>query len=633
MIKKKQITEFMFSTVGLAAMFLILVAVYLIAGAVKTRVDLTQEKLYTLSDGTKAILQKLDTPVEIRFYCSQSTMPVELKPHAQWVEDLLNEYRKAAKGKIEIRKFDPQPDSDAEDSANLDGIDGQMINTGDKVYLGIAVSCADAKATIPFLSPSRERLLEYDISRAISRVITPEKPVIGVMSALPVFGDFNPAMMQMGRAQRSNPWIFINELKRDYTVKEVEMTTDKIDDDIKVLLVVYPRDISDKAQFAIDQFVLRGGKLIAFLDPLSFVDSQRNASNPMQGAMSSGASLDKLLKAWGITFNQEKVLADMNYVSRLNRGGRAEEAPAVLSLTQDAVNTNDVVTSQIDSLLLPFAGVFSGTPADGLTETVLLKSSTDSELVEKILAQFSGESLAKDFTPSGKEQAIAIRLTGKFKTAFPDGKPKDTADNKDKGTDTKEAASEPALKVSAGSGVVVLMGDSDFLFDQVCAQVQNFFGQQIVIPQNGNLNLVENLVDQMAGDSNLIAVRSRATMNRPFTVVKKMQAQAEERYRTTIKDLEKRLSDTQQKMNELQSQKEGNQRFILSPEQQDAIKRFRQDEVNVNKELKEVRKKLRRDIDSLETRLEWINIAGMPFLVTISGVVLALFKRKRTAAK
>jgi ABC-type uncharacterized transport system involved in gliding motility auxiliary subunit len=635
MNKKSSFRTYLFSGAGVVIMFLILVAVYVISGAVKHRFDLTSDRLFTLSDGTRKILKKLDTPVQIRFYCTQgsSTMPVFLKTYAQRVEDLLEEYRKAANGNIEIKKLDPQPDSDAEDSANLDGIEGQMASSGEKIYLGIAINCLDQKVSVPFLTPDRERQLEYDVSRAISQVTTTQKPVVGVMSALQVFGAFDPMAMQMGRPNRQDPWVFVGELKRDYTVKQVEMTAEKIDDDIQVLVVVYPKDITDKTQYAIDQFVLRGGKLVAFLDPLSLVDSRSAASNPMQRNMGSGATMDKLLKAWGVEMNKEKVVADMNYAARINRGGQPEVAPAVLALTQEAVDTNDVVTSQIDNLVLPFPGGFTGTPAEGLKKTVLISTTQSGQLVEKMMAEFSGEQLSKEFAATGKAYALALRLTGKFKTAFPEGQPKDVAADPKAAADKKETPSQASLKESKGEGAVVLVADADMLYDQFCVQVQSFFGQKMVTPINANLNFLQNVVDQMGGDQNLIGVRSRASMSRPFTVVKRMQTEAEEKYRATIKDLEKNLADTQQKLNEMQSKKEGGQRFILSPEQQNAIQQFRQDEAKVKKNLKDVRKNLRRDIDSLETRLEWINIAGMPFLVTLSGIGLALIKRKKTAAK
>jgi ABC-type uncharacterized transport system involved in gliding motility auxiliary subunit len=643
MTQKKQLETFLFSTAGVAVMFLIVVAVYVIAGAFKTRFDLTQEKLYTLSPGTKAILNKLDTPVEIRFYCTQDAkeMPVQLKTYAERIEDLLNEYKKNSHGKIQLKKLDPKPDSDAEDSANLDGVEGVTLGGlgADKIYLGAAINQLDSKVAIPFFAPERERLLEYDVSRAISRVTTPAKPVIGVMSALPIFGEMNPMMMRMGQMQRQDPWVFIGELKRDFEVKQVEMTADQIPSDVKVLVVVHPKGITDKAQFAIDQFVLRGGKLVAFLDPFSIVDSRNSASmgmNQLQAAQMPGSTMDKLLKAWGLSFDNSKVVADMNYVSRINRGARGEAAPAVLSLTQDALDRDDVVTSEIDNALIPYAGVFTGTPAEGLKETVLMKTSKESQLIDRFMAEFAGEQSGKDFVASGKEQALAVRLTGKFKTAFPDGKPKDTAENKDdKKDDTKKepASTETPLKASTTDGVVILVGDSDLLWDQVAVQITDFLGQRIIQPRNGNLNLVQNMVEQLAGDSNLIAVRSRATMNRPFLLVRKMQAQAEERWRNKLKDLDKSLSDTQTRLSELQKSKESGQRFILTPEQQAEIKNFQKKQAEVKKELKVVRRNLRQDTDSLENRLKWINIAGMPLLVTISGLSLALIKKKKTAAK
>src|SRR5215204_5136672 len=269
-MKKKGLETWLYSSLGVAAMFIIIIVINAIAAQVKQRVDLTAERAYTLSPGTRAILSKLDTPVQIRFYCTRedNQMPVFLKTYAQRVEDLLGEYRQASKGQIEIQKLDPVPDSDAEDSAKLDGVEGQMRQLGgEPFYLGLSVSMLDQKETLPFLSPERERLLEYDISRAISRVMTADKPVVGVMSPLPYAGQqMNPAMMRMGQ-RGAQPWVLFSELKSDFNVKEIEMTAEKIPDEVKVLVVIHPKAISEGAQYAIDQFVLRGGKLLAFLDP------------------------------------------------------------------------------------------------------------------------------------------------------------------------------------------------------------------------------------------------------------------------------------------------------------------------------------------------------------------------------
>jgi len=324
-MKKKQIETLLYSVAGVAAMLLIVLIVNFIFGAFKQRLDLTNERLYTLSDGTKKILKNLDKGVEIRFYFSQGEkeMDAGLKSYAQHVEDLLAEYKKAAGGKIKVKKLDPKPDTDAEDSAHLDGIEGQMLPTGDSLYFGLAISYLDQKVALPVLPPNRERLLEYDISRALSKVANPVKPVVGVMTPLPMFGmPNNPMMARMGQ-QPQDPWVVISELQNDFTLRQVPMTADKIDDDIKVLVVVHPKEITDTAQYAIDQFVLRGGKLIAFLDGLAIMDHSSQQQNPMMPAMGTGSSLDKLLKAWGITFDTSKVVADINFTSRfMNRNNQ-----------------------------------------------------------------------------------------------------------------------------------------------------------------------------------------------------------------------------------------------------------------------------------------------------------------------
>src|SRR6266496_3467185 len=275
-MKKKQLETILYSTVGVAAMFVLLAGFNVVTAAFKQRIDLTKEKAYTLSPGTRSILKKIDTPIKIRLYCSQpenaTPETVYLRNYAQEVEDLLDEFKQYAGGKVSITKYNPAPDSDAEDSARLDGVEGQMISAeGEPFYLGVAVSLLDETVALPFLSPARERMLEYDVARAVSQVLTPQKPVVGVMSALPVFGEFNPMMARMGQ-RGQEPWILITELKRDFAVKEVSVGVDKIDDDVKVLVVIYPREISEAAQYAIDQFVLRGGKAVVFLDPLSIAD-------------------------------------------------------------------------------------------------------------------------------------------------------------------------------------------------------------------------------------------------------------------------------------------------------------------------------------------------------------------------
>ena len=623
-MKSKPLETLLYSAVGVAAMAIIVIAGNIVTSAFKQRIDLTKEQAYTLSPGTRAILKKLDTTVKVRLYVTQgdasSPETVFLRGYARKIEDLLAEYRQAANGKLVVEKLDPQPDSDAEDSARLDGVEGEMLQNGEKFYLGLSVSIIDSKQAIPFLAPNRERQLEYDLSRAITRVVSPDKPVVGIMSPMPVFGaPSNPMMARMGQ-QGSQPWALVTELKNDFSVKSVPLDSEKIDDDVKVLIVIHPRDIQEKAQYAIDQFVLRGGKLIAYLDPLPLIDSKEQ--NQMFGSIpNSGSNLEKLMKSWGFALDTSKVVADLNYKMQLGgRNGQPQEAPAFLSVTADGINGDDIVTSQIDNIWLPFAGAITGTPVAGLTMTPLIKSTKQSQLVDGFMANLSGENVIKEFKPSLTEYILGMRLKGKFKTAFPGGKPGET--------------NAPAgLKESAQENNVIVFADADMLFDNFAMrQVQSPFGN-MAMAMNGNLNMAQNAVEQLAGDNNLIGVRSRAVQNRPFTVVKKMQAEAESNYRSKIKDMEESLAETQRQLSELQQKKEKGQRFILSPEQQAALETFRKKESDVKIKLKEERKQLRHDIDALETRLKWFNIAAMPLLVSLSGIGLAMFKRKKTAAR
>ena len=622
----KKYEAFLYSAGGLVAIFAILVLLNFVLGAVPARLDFTQGRLYTLSEGTRAVLKKLDAPVKIRLYFSQSdaAVPLPIKAYGRHVEDLLSEFRQAGGGKVVVEKLDPQPDSEAEDSATLEGVEAQVTPAGDKFYLGLSVSYADQKLALPALSPERERLLEYDLTRAIARATSPGKPVVGVMSALPVFGA-PPSPMTGGQPLEQQ--VFVCELRRDSTVKRVSLNAEKIDDDVKVLVVIHPRGIGDAAQYAIDQFVLRGGKLIAFLDPSAYFDPMAQ----MGGGGGSSSTLDKLLKAWGVGFDADKVVMDMRYIT----GAGPRALPTLLSLNDNAFDQDDVATSRLGSALLPFAGVFTGKPAEGLKESVLMKTSAYSQLVDASGAITQGEAAIRDFQPSNTEYPLAVRLTGRFKTAFPDGKPRadEKGDKKAAAKPAVEAKPEPdQLKASAGETAVVLVADSDFVNDGAAVQVQELFGQRIVIQRNGNLAFAQALVDQFAGDPALVQLRSRASASRPFTVIRDMEARAQQAYLGKIKGLEDSLNQTQEKLAALQRARAPGSGAILSPEQQAELENFRTKAAETRRELKEVRKDLRADSEALETWTKVFNIAAMPVLVALAGILLALWRRRRTVA-
>jgi gliding motility-associatede transport system auxiliary component len=620
----KKHENLLYSTGGLVAAFMILVLANFVVGAMRAHLDLTQGKLYTLSEGTRTILGKLEAPVKIRLYFSQSDVPLPIKAYGRRVEDMLAEFRQAGRGKVLVEKLDPEPDSEAEDSAALEGVEAQVAPSGDKFYLGASVSYADQKIALPALALDREPLLEYDLTRAIARATTTTKPVVGVMSALPVFG-MPPSQFTGG--QPMEPQVFIGELRRDYTVKRVSLDADRIDGDIKVLVVIHPRGIGDKAQYALDQFVLRGGKLIAFLDPHAYFDQMGGMAAGMGGG-GTPSSLDKLLKAWGLGFDTGKVVLDMRYLT----GAGTRTLPTLLSLNDTAFAANDIATARLGSLLMPFAGAFTGKPPAGLNETVLIKSSSYSQLVDSFAATAQGEAAVRAFKPSGTRYSLALRLTGRFKTAFPEGRPEDKGG-------AKAAAAKPAsdaktevpqLKESAVDNAVVLVGDSDFINDGAAVQIQEIFGQRIVIPRNGNLAFAEALVDQFAGDPALIRLRSRASAARPFTVIRDMEARAQQAYLGKIKELEDNLNQTQEKLNALQKGRGPGAGAILSAEQQSELENFRRKAAETRLTLKEVRRDLRADSEALQFWTKVLNIALMPILVAIFGIAFAIVRRRRT---
>jgi ABC-type uncharacterized transport system involved in gliding motility auxiliary subunit len=636
-MRKKGLETFLYSTAGVVALALILIAVNYIFSPVRARVDLTEGRVFTLSEGTRAILTKLESPVKIRFYYTQGeATPVGLKTFAQRVEDLLGEFRSVSGGKVVVEKYNPQPDSDAEESATLDGIEGQMLNTGEKFYLGLAISQLDDKVAIPVLTPERERLLEYDLTRAVARVSTVKKPVIGVMSAAPVFGRGLSPMAMQEKKGLTEPWVLISELKRDFELKEISLNAETIDPEIKVLFVIHPREVTDTTQYAIDQFIMRGGKLIAFMDPYMYFDQQPDLQNPLGGSQAGQSTLYTLLKNWGFEIDLTKVLADLSYAS----GEGPRLLPTLLNLTGGALNTEDPVTSQVGSLLYAFGGYFKGKPAEGLNMTVLAKSSPNNMPVDLIIATLTGEPSTKGFEPTNAEQPLAIRLTGKFKSAYPDGKPKDpyAEMQRQKEGEGKEAApakpeaSAPHLKEAKEEGMVVLVADADMLTDNAAVEIQDVFGQRVIVPRNGNLNLAQSLVEQLASDKNLISLRSRAAFTRPLTVVRQMESKAQEAYLGKIKQLEDDLQETQKKLEDIQKRRgeaKDKGSVVLSPEQQMEVDNFRKRSTEARAELKELRRNLREDTQSLQFWTKVVNIGAIPLLVILLGAGVALSRKQQ----
>jgi ABC-type uncharacterized transport system involved in gliding motility auxiliary subunit len=612
----KKYEHLVYSAVGLVALVLLLIAFNYLASTASARVDLTEGNLYTLSEGTRKILRGLESPVTVKLYVSQGeTVPVQLRSFAQRVEDLVREFQAASNGNLRVQRYNPKPDSDEEDAAQLDGIEPQQLVSGEQFYLGVAVSQLERKQAIAAITPQRERLLEYDLVRAIARVGSAARPKIGLMAGLPVSGEkFNPFTRQS-----SEPWVLANELRREFDVKEVPMSAKEIDKDVNVLLLIHPRDPQPQTEYALDQFVMRGGKLIVFVDPYAYFD-QSMPQMPGMPPQASSSSLPLLFKAWGVEMDPGKVIADVVFGS----GGGPNYTPTVLSLNRTAFSRDDVVTGSIETLLYAFGGAFQVKPVEGLRLTELVKSSPESMLVDSANATLRGDEATKGFQPSGKSLPLALRLTGKFRTAFPEGlKEKD-----------KPVAGTPALRETSAENSVILVADVDLLADGAAVDVQEVFGRKVIVPSNGNLAFAIGMVEQFAAGNELVSLRSRAAAFRPLTVVRELEAEAQKQYFGRIQSLEDELQKTTAKLQELQKAQGGpgaKSAQILSPEQQAELDRFRKTVAETRLALKEVRKNLRQDAEGLVFWTKVANIALMPLLVALFGVMVALIRRRKTA--
>lgn len=649
------------------------------------RVDLTQDHLYTLSQGTRNIINSIKTekPVTLRIYATTEdrVMPAPLQNYAHSVEDLLVEFQKVSDGRIIIEKLAPNPDTEDEDKAREDEIRGMQVNTeGENLYLGLAVQCLQQKEVLPFLNPQEETSLEYQVARAISKVSKTSKPVIGVMSSMPIMGSQDP-MAQMRGQQGPPAWFIIDQLKMDYDVREVASTVDKIDNDVNVLFVYHPAAVEDSTQFAIDQFIMRGGSVIAFVDPKSWLAeamSGQAAQNPMMrqnpNTINPQSTLKKLFDAWGVTFDTDKILADKSFPTQFQ--GRVN--PTALTLPNKVLNHEDRLTKDLQSIFMLSAGSFDITPKEGIKVTPLITSSENAEMISTADAEKLRTQPLSSFTPSGRKYNLAVRLEGQFKTAFPNGAPLKKGsgvklpgegggaqDDTTAPAAAPKAATPPAsiaapapatapaapvvpgmppppapgapsgdfLKESKpGKGAVILFADADMLYHEFYLQREPMTG--MMIERASNLSLFLGAVELLSGGGDLISVRNRAATTRPFTTMDNKKSAVEAEFRPKMTELNTALTSAQEKLTNLRGsidKKSG--RVILPPQAQADIAKWQETQVDINRQIREIKKQQRKAIDWEETKLTLINMLGMPLLVILAGLVLALRRRSATAAK
>ena len=662
---------FLASRRGVAVAVLVLI-VLMVASAnivaarfLTSRLDLTAEHLYTLSQGTRNTLAKIGEPITLRFYYS-TRLGDEVPSYgvyAQRVRELLDQYVAAAHGKIRLEVYNPQAFSDVEDRAVAFGLKGVPLDAqGEQVYFGLAATnSTDDQQVIAFFAPERERFLEYDLTKLVHSLAFPKKTVVGLMTTLPLEGD----MMAMMRGRPSQPMAVIEQLQQLDRIKPLASNIDAIPADVDVLMLVHPQNLPDKTLFAIDQFVLKGGKALVFVDPLS----ELQASHPSQlnppGSPNS-SNLERLFKSWGIEVPANTVVGDRRNAQRVGvpvpgRGTRPLDYIAWINLQAANLNREDMITADLSHIMMASSGIIE--PLEGAKTTIepLITTSSDSTKIpaEKLIGLPDVAGLLTQFKSDDKRYILAAHVAGIVDTAFPDGPPKppepakpevaakpDPADppeseaGEKKAAEAPPAAAKPAeapaadwVKTSAQPINVVVVADTDMLDDRFWMQTQDFFGQRVAIPTANNADFVDNAVEVLAGGNDLVGLRSRGTSARPFEVVNRIGRDAQERYSAEERALQQKLKDTQAKLADITGKDQANAPTTLSPEQTKTIEEFRADMLQTRRQLRAVQGSLRGDIGRLKAGLEFLDIALIPILVAGVAVILGVLRLKRRSRR
>ena len=623
----------------LAVVFFVALNVFSSATIRNAQLDLTQSRLFTLSDGTRSVLSSVKEPITLRYFISRTLIDGSpgLATYSARVLELIERYVTLSNGNIRLEIINPEPFSPEEDRAvgfQLQGI--PVSESGELGYFGLAgTNTTDDQDVIGFFSPQREPFLEYDLTRLINNLANPKKKVIGLLGALPI--DADPA-------SQYKPWRIVQQLKQFFEVRSMGLTPE-IKDDIDLLLIVHPIGLDDKALYAIDQFILRGGKAMVFVDPFAEEGSRSNAA--MRLPPDSGSNLEKLFKAWGVEYEQGKVLGDRGSAQRVQAGVDPQGRPIIteyvawITMGRERLKTDDVIASQLQVLNFASAGAFSKAKDAKITFEPLVTSTTDAMLVDasKVRFQPNPATILNDFKSENKSFVLAARLSGKLTSAFPDGPPKDKDKKeedkkKDETADASKKEDKPApehLKESKAPVNLLLVADTDVLADRSWLQIQDLFGQQLVVPTANNADFVVNAADNLAGSSSLIGLRGRGLSSRPFTQVEEIRRDAETRFRSRERELVKKLEDIEKKLKDLQTKEKAGGELVLSPEQKKAINNFRAEMVKTRKDLRDVQLKLRQDIDRLDTWVKIANIGAMPLLVALFAILLALVRGRRAA--
>jgi ABC-type uncharacterized transport system involved in gliding motility auxiliary subunit len=575
------------------------------------RFDLTENGLYTLSEGTRNILDELQEPVTVYLFFSEEAsrdLP-QVRSYAERVDELVAEFANHSKGKLILKRIDPAPFSEQEDQAAAFGLQAVPVGaSGETLYLGLAGSNSlDDVQTMPFLQPSKEQFLEYDLAKMVSSLGNPERKTIGLLSSL----SMEPAYEPMTQSAR-DAWVVYEQFSQLFAIDRIDADSGTLPEGLDVLLLVHPKDLDEGMLYQVEQFVLGGGHLIAFLDP--FAESDRgNPNDPMaQMQAGSASSLGPLLEAWGVSWDPARVIGDMQYGVGTTRARHI----GILSVPADGLNDEDIVSADLEIVNFSSTGWFSPVEGAGTVFEPLVSSSENAAPMDSSRLRFltNPADLMTDFNPTGERYALAARITGPAAASIA----------------APEGMGESHIADSGDEGInVLLFADTDLLTDRLWVQKQDFLGQSLVTSFADNGSLAVNAVDNMLGNRDLISIRTRASSGRPFDRVEEIRVAAERSYRATEERLQMELQDTEAKLADLQAAKGEGDMLVISEEQQQEIQRFMDRKLEIRRELRQVQHDLQSDIDRLGTRLKLVNIGLIPVLVMVAALVYGLRRKKR----
>ena len=619
----RQVDRNRLGAIGIALAIVLFFGINILADALfkSARLDLTADRLFTLSDGTKQVLAAIQEPIDLRFYYTEQLDEAGpyFATHARRVEELLAEYQRLSDGRVRLERLDPQPFSPEEDLAVAEGLEGLPLNSdGTLAYFGLSGrNSTDDIQVISYLAPERANFLEYDLTRLVHDLANPDKPVVGVIGDLPLMGS------QFNRFQ---PWHVLDAMYQFFDVRFLGGTQEQIADDVDVLMLAQPHNVDQATLYAIDQFVMRGGRVLAFVDPLAEVMVASQGMNPMAAPEGDAvAALEPLLAAWGVSIEGDRVIGDRTAAQRVSArvNGRQVVVDYLpwLSLGPDHLNRDDVITGEIQRLHFHSTGSIHAREGAATTIEPLVLSSELSEEIDTALLRGMPDParLIAEFAPSGERYVLAARITGEgIKSAFPDGPP-------DGVTTETEHLAEASAPLQ-----LILVADTDLLADSTWVRQQDLLGQQIAIPIANNGGFAINALDNLAGSEGLISLRGRGLVDRPFEVIRAMEQDAEYRFRAKEQELLARIEDTQAKIRALQEeeQKSG---VILTAAQQEEIDNFRAEMLDLRRELRAVQHSLREDVEHLATWIKALNIWAVPVLIALVAAGLAWLQRLRAA--